>query len=645
MSFFPTDGGGIFKQGAFQIDPNTTPEMLARKREMLAAMMPQYGRAKYIGEGIGQLGTAIASNRQNSAMDKFEGERRQEAAGQFNNVMSGQGPQSPRSNGPLSILGMRPEPQSPDQRIADDTMTALGQPKQGGDRDAFIQQMMPHAQRVAQQTGLDPRIIIAQAAQETGWGKSAPGNNYFGIKSHGQAGGNTFATNEVVDGQTVRVNDSFRGYEGMGDSVDGYAQFLQDNPRYKDMLSAGDLDSQVAALGQSGYATDPNYANSVGSIARSIQIPQGGAQVAQNGGRLNDLMMAAQNPWLSTQQRQVINNQIQQDQSQQQAIQQRQYAREDFLWEKNNTRKDIKTQFVKGLGLINSATGEVINDFGGAAGALAGVDPAQVQSSTILGDGSTVMVMKNGTRLVRKSTGEVVEGDDAAAAIKAAREYEVANQRSIYSARVEGGNTAEAATGGDAAYAGTAGDLQAKIDLGGQAEGAKDLGTASMAAGVGAWESYGKMQTSLGNIDTAIAAIDSGAKSGVAYNMLPSITEASASLENSMNRMGLDIVGAVTFGALSEGELRLAMSTAVPQNLGPAELRSWLVKRRDAQSKSAAMIADAAQYLTNPRNNLNGWIEKNRQARQAEQPAQGGASGGSATHVFNPETGKLEPVR
>lgn len=143
----------------------------------------------------------------------------------------------------------------------------------GGDRDSFIAAMMPHAQRVAERTGLDPRLVIAQAAQETGWGRSAPGNNYFGIKSHGKPGGNTMATNEVVNGQTVRINDSFRGYGDMGESADGYAEFLATNPRYRRMLSAGDLDGQLSALGQSGYATDPNYASSVGSIARSISLP------------------------------------------------------------------------------------------------------------------------------------------------------------------------------------------------------------------------------------------------------------------------------------------------------------------------------------------------------------------------------------
>lgn len=161
----------------------------------------------------------------------------------------------------------------------------------------------------------------------------------------------------------------------------------------------------------------------------------------------------------------------------------------------------------------------------------------------------------------------------------------------------------------------------ADIATGGAAEGAKDLGKASIAAGTAAWEGYGKVQTNLANIDEAIAAIDRGANSGLVYNMLPSVTEASASLTNAMNRMGLDVIGSVTFGALSEGEMRLAMETAVPQGLAPPELRQWLVRKRDAQQKAAAMMANAAQFLTVPGNTLNDWIAKNK----AEKKQQSGA--------------------
>lgn len=220
-------------------------------------------------------------------------------------------------------------------------------------------------------------------------------------------------------------------------------------------------------------------------------------------------------------------------------------------------------------------------------------DPAKVQSSVVLDDGTTVMVMNDGTRKVLAPDGSVMTGLDAAKAIRAARDYTVQNQQDIYTAR-------------------RSGTLGADITLGGQAEGVKEAGKETIKAGMEAWAGYGKLQTNLGNIDEAISALDKGAQSGLVYSMLPSVTEASASLENAMNRMGLDVIGSVTFGALSEGEMRLAMDTAVPRNLGPQELRSWLVRKRAAQEKAAGMLADAAQYLTKPGNTINGWIERNR---------------------------------
>ena len=42
----------------------------------------------------------------------------------------------------------------------------------------FMRDITPHAQRVGAQLGIDPRLIIAQAIQETGWGKKVKGNNF-----------------------------------------------------------------------------------------------------------------------------------------------------------------------------------------------------------------------------------------------------------------------------------------------------------------------------------------------------------------------------------------------------------------------------------------------------------------------------------
>lgn len=233
---------------------------------------------------------------------------------------------------------------------------------------------------------------------------------------------------------------------------------------------------------------------------------------------------------------------------------------------------------------------------------LGGGDGAGVRSSEILEDGTVVQSTDAGSRVINPQ-GEVVTGQAAADAIAAARAKRVENERAISGARVGGG-------------------LEEQIALGGEAEGARELGQLSMQAGVQAFSDISKVNSSLSNIDEAIGSIDKGAASGIVYNMLPNVTEASASLNNAMNRMGLDVIGSVTFGALSEGEMKLAMETAVPRDLRPAELRDWLVRKRDAQVKARDALTKAAQYLTTPGNTINSWLAE----QEGSAPDAGGAT-------------------
>ena len=135
-------------------------------------------------------------------------------------------------------------------------------------RDDFMTRLEAAARKEGKRIGVDHRIIMAQAIQETGWGKHVKGNNYFGIKAHGSDDGKNveFTTHEVVDGKKVKIKDTFKGYDSLEDSVKGYADFLLANPRYKPMLEADSYEEQLAELGKSGYATDPKYANKIGSI-------------------------------------------------------------------------------------------------------------------------------------------------------------------------------------------------------------------------------------------------------------------------------------------------------------------------------------------------------------------------------------------
>jgi hypothetical protein len=142
------------------------------------------------------------------------------------------------------------------------------------DREKFVQTMMPHALEVAQATGLDPRLVLAQSALETGYGSAAPGNNYFGIKSHGAPGGQTLSTTEVGASGPYQTKESFRTYADPGASARDYAEFLKTNSRYAPVLQAKGLDAQIDAMGRSGYATDPNYTAKLRQIASSLSPAQ-----------------------------------------------------------------------------------------------------------------------------------------------------------------------------------------------------------------------------------------------------------------------------------------------------------------------------------------------------------------------------------
>ena len=132
----------------------------------------------------------------------------------------------------------------------------------------FVTALKPIAEDMGEELGIDPRIVMAQAILEPGYGSNVKGNNYFGIKSHGKADGQTFTTHEAVDGLMVKQQDQFRKYDSLEDSVRDYALFLTENKRYRPLLEAKTLDDQIDALAGSGYATDNKYAAKIRGIVK-----------------------------------------------------------------------------------------------------------------------------------------------------------------------------------------------------------------------------------------------------------------------------------------------------------------------------------------------------------------------------------------
>jgi flagellar protein FlgJ len=146
-------------------------------------------------------------------------------------------------------------------------------------KQQFIEKMLPAATAAARELGVDPRAIIAQAALETGWGTSQPAdatggsNSLFGIKGgvNWQGAAVTAATTEFDAGVAGRQDARFRAYGSVEDSVKDYVSLLRDNPRYSAALHTGtDVRAFANALQRGGYATDPDYANKLVSVAEQL---------------------------------------------------------------------------------------------------------------------------------------------------------------------------------------------------------------------------------------------------------------------------------------------------------------------------------------------------------------------------------------
>jgi flagellar protein FlgJ len=143
------------------------------------------------------------------------------------------------------------------------------------DPHSFIETMTPYAKKIASEMGVDYRLIISQAALETGWGQHAIKDRYgnhsfnlFNIKADRSWDGHSVnvQTLEYHNGIPQKESANFRRYETIMDSFKDYREFLN-KPRYeKAMDVAGNSQSFIQELQKAGYATDPNYAKKVTRI-------------------------------------------------------------------------------------------------------------------------------------------------------------------------------------------------------------------------------------------------------------------------------------------------------------------------------------------------------------------------------------------
>lgn len=152
--------------------------------------------------------------------------------------------------------------------------------------EQFVQTMLPMAEKAAKRLGVEARYLVAQAALETGWGKSmirhkdgSNSHNLFGIKATGWRGESAQATTtEYVGGKPVKEVAGFRAYDSFEHSFNDFVNLLESNGRYRKALevasASGDSERFVRELQNAGYATDPQYARKISQIARKMQTYQ-----------------------------------------------------------------------------------------------------------------------------------------------------------------------------------------------------------------------------------------------------------------------------------------------------------------------------------------------------------------------------------
>ena len=147
---------------------------------------------------------------------------------------------------------------------------------------AFVARFADDAAAAARRLGIPPKLLLAQAALETGWGDATPRHpdgrpthNMFGIKAGSTWTGDSVAhwTLENAGGIAMRKRELFRAYPSSTASFADYVELIAGSPRYAPAVQhAASPEGYVQALTAAGYATDPAYGEKWLSIYRGERL-------------------------------------------------------------------------------------------------------------------------------------------------------------------------------------------------------------------------------------------------------------------------------------------------------------------------------------------------------------------------------------
>lgn len=179
-----------------------------------------------------------------------------------------------------AAAGLRPLPST--ASVADLGLAGDGAGSPADARE-FVSRLWPAATDAARSTGIPPQFMVAQAALETGWGRSEPRRadgsqsfNVFGIKAgrNWQGPVAEAATTEYVNGVAQKQVERFRAYGSYAEAFRDYSSLLSTNPRYAHVLGTQDASSFARGLQRAGFATDPMYAAKLERIIGGTSVRQ-----------------------------------------------------------------------------------------------------------------------------------------------------------------------------------------------------------------------------------------------------------------------------------------------------------------------------------------------------------------------------------
>ncbi|NYT65050.1 flagellar assembly peptidoglycan hydrolase FlgJ [Alcaligenaceae bacterium] len=140
---------------------------------------------------------------------------------------------------------------------------------------SFVSKMTAAAKMAASESGVPAKLILSQAALESGWGKheikhedGTTSHNLFGIKASSNWKGKVvnIMTTEYENGVPRKMTQPFRAYDSYAESFADYAKLISNNKRYSDVVSAPSAEEGARRIQAAGYATDPAYADKLISI-------------------------------------------------------------------------------------------------------------------------------------------------------------------------------------------------------------------------------------------------------------------------------------------------------------------------------------------------------------------------------------------